>query len=75
MAPIATAPARGYLSSSLNQLFWMVQCCGVLLELLEHRGDPVVHNDGDRSSALKVKGGGMASIDWGKASSLNTTAE
>ena len=35
----------------------MVQCCGVLMGLLEHRGDPVVHDDGDRSSASKVKGG------------------
>ncbi len=34
MAPIATAPAQQYLSSLLNPLFWMVQCCGVLLGLL-----------------------------------------
>ena len=44
-------------------LFWMVQCCGVLLGLLEHRGDPVVHDDGDRSSASKVKGGGNG-VHW-----------
>ena len=32
----------------------------MLLGLLEHRGDPVVYSDGDRSSASKVKGGIMA---------------
>ena len=53
----------------------MFQCCGVLLGLLEHRGDPVVHDDEDRSIASKVKGGGMVSIRWGKAGSLNTTVE
>ena len=36
----------------------------MLLGLLEHRGDPMVHDDGDRSSASKVKGGIMAYNGW-----------
>ena len=35
----------------------------MLLGLLEHRGDPVVHDDEDRSIASKVKGGGDC-VHW-----------